>query len=515
MRTVGRILFGALLIFGLSSASAQMTVYEHDFDTPVGPEWSSNLRTTTPNLARIFLGRFAGENVRLNLDALPEHCSVTVSFDLLIIGSWEGSTGYFSGPDTWDLDASVPGECCPSENLLHASFANCACRYQSYPDTYPDVYHPGLTGAEEVESLGYHRDSVYHMSFTFYHWRDSLQLSFAGNQQLQNWTDESWGLDNLVVQVDTQSCCRAHRQLPSVLVPGSELPVEIDVHPNPGTQAYAVEEDPVGTWEVLSINDGGVYDEVSGLIKWGPFFGDSPRVLSYSLATPGGNLGTARFSGTISVDGINEGICGDTEVTGGSFHPADLNQDWAISDDELTGYAATWRRGDPWNGDPMMIPADFVTNAGMLWRSGGDYVFDKNANPPWSPAAGAKSGGGSLEAISSSLVAAIGVPVEMTLQAHPQEGTLAYLVKDQVPEGVSILDAGDGVFDATTRVLRFGPFFDDQERSLSYSFALSENSLQGVKRFQGSASYDGREVLASGTRVVQQVGVLNRNESEQ
>jgi len=483
MRIVGRILFGALLIFGLSSASAQMTVYEHDFDTPVGPEWSKNLRTTTPNLARIFLGRFAGENVRLNLDALPEHCSVTVSFDLLIIGSWEGSTGYFAGPDTWDLDASVPGECCPSENLLHASFANCSCRYQSYPDTYPNVYHPGLTGAEEVESLGYHRDSVYHMS-------------------------------NLVVQVDTQTCCRAHRRLPPVLVPASVLPVEIDVHPNPEAQVYTIEEDPVGTWDVLNINDGGVYDEASGLIKWGPFFGNTPRILSYSLSTPGGNLGTAYFSGTISVDGLSENICGDTGVTGGSYHPADLNQDWVITDDELTGYAATWRRGDPWTVDSLLIPADYVTNAGMLWKSGGDYVFDRNANPPWSPAGGTKIGGGSLQATSSSLVAAVGVPVEMTLQARPQKGTLAYLVEDQIPEGVSILDAGEGVFDATTGVLRFGPFFDDKERSLSYSFTLSEGNSGGIERFKGSASFDGLEVMASGNRVVQQVGVLNRDAPE-
>jgi len=463
--------------------------------------------------ARIFLGRFAGENVRLNLDALPEHCSVTVSFDLLIIGSWEGSTGYFAGPDTWDLDASVPGECCPSENLLHASFANCACRYQSYPDTYPNVYHPGLTGAEEVESLGYHRDSVYHMSFTFFHWRDTLQLSFAGNQQLQNWTDESWGLDNLVVQVDTQTCCRAHRRLPPIMIPASEMPVEIDVHPNPGTQVYTVEENPAGTREAVNINDGGVYDEVSGLIKWGPFFGDAPRVLSYALSTPG-NPGTARFRGTISVDGISENICGDTEVTGGSYHPADLNQDWVITDDELTGYAATWRRGDPWTVDSLLIPADYVTNAGMLWKSGGDYIFDRDANPPWSPAGGAKIGGGSLQANSTTLVAAIGVPVEMTLHARPQEGTLAYLVEDQIPEGVSILDAGEGEFDAATGILRFGPFFDDEERSLSYSFTLRGGNSLGIAIFKGSASFDGLEVPASGNRVVQRVGVLNRNEPE-
>lgn len=514
MKVFGRHFLVGITLLAASSLGAQSltTVYSHDFDSPVGWEWSTNTRTTTPNLERTFLGRFAGEAVLLNLTDLPEHCSVTISFDLLIIDSWEGSTGYYSGPDVWDLNASVPGDDCPVENLLHTTFANCSCGYQAYPDTFPNVYHPGLTGADEVESLGYERDSVYHLSFTFYHWRSDLQFSFAGSPLLQDWTDESWGLDNLVVQVNTESCCRAARRLPPVLVSNTDLPVTIDVHPNPDTQAYVVQEDPPSSWVPSEINDGGFYDEASGLIKWGPFFGEASRVLSYSLATPGGAYGTAHFNGTISVDGISESICGDTSVTGGSYHPADLNDDWVISNDEVTAYAAAWRLGEVWSRAPEIIPADFVTNAGMLWKAGGTYAFDRNSNPPWSSADSGKIGGGSLAASLSNLSVLPGSAVEVTLSAQPAAGTHAYSIQDLVPVGLDVSDAGEGIFDPSSRIIRFGPYFDDTQRELSYHVVV-EDSISTPKTFRGSASFDGQEVLATGARVLQGPGLVLHSDS--
>ena len=144
-------LLPVLLVFiaavPMATAQSHMTVYSHDFQTPVGPEWSQGDRTTSPNLTRTFLGRFGGEPVDLLLVGLPDHCSVTVTFELLVIGSWEGSVGHDAGADIFDVNAATPGDCCPVENLLHTTFANCNCRFQAYPETYPDVHLPGLTGA--------------------------------------------------------------------------------------------------------------------------------------------------------------------------------------------------------------------------------------------------------------------------------------------------------------------------------------------------------------------------------
>jgi len=509
MRILGRLLIGVLMLLWVAGAGAQVmtTVYSHDFETSVGREWSHNIRTLCPNHTRTFLGRFGDDNVRLNLVELPEHCSVTVSFDLLIIGSWEGSTGYFAGPDLWDLNASVPDDCCPVENLLHATFANCSCRYQSYPDTFPNVFHPGLTGAEEVDTLGYEQDSVYHMSFTFYHHQDELQLSFDGGPMLQILDDESWGIDNILVQVDSESCCRAIRYLPVNYAAGNDVPVKIEVDPNHEAQAYVLEENPPSGWAVSSMNDGGVFDEAAGLIKWGPFFGDAPRTLEYTLSVPTGVAGDFSFDGSISVDGTSEMICGDSEISAGSYHPADTNRNWVISDDEVTAYAASWRLGDPWSIEPEVIPGDFVTNAGLIWKAGGSYVFDGNANPPWVAVGGSKRGQGELLSSAGTDVVLDGVPVTMRLEVHPGTGTQAYLVQDRIPAGFKIVETGGGIFDAAGGVLRFGPFFDDQERSFSYRVVrLGSASLTAV--FHATASFDGFEVEQGGTRILQSVGLI-------
>jgi hypothetical protein len=68
-----------------------------------------------------------------------------------------------------------------------------------------------MTGANECYSLGYMfndvpnntnetMDSVYELSFAFAHTGNSLALNFGANG-LQGIGDESWGLDNVRVEV--------------------------------------------------------------------------------------------------------------------------------------------------------------------------------------------------------------------------------------------------------------------------------------------------------------------------
>ena len=138
-----------VLVAAGTSAQSFVTVYSHDFETYAGREWSRDTRSLTPNLHTTFLGRFGGVPVTLDLVDLPQHCLVRVSFELFIIGSWEGSVGQYAGPDIWDLNAYSRTNCCPVQNLIHATFANCECKYQTYPEDYPYVHNPGWTGADE------------------------------------------------------------------------------------------------------------------------------------------------------------------------------------------------------------------------------------------------------------------------------------------------------------------------------------------------------------------------------
>ncbi len=494
-----------ILIAAAAVASAQSltTVYSHNFQTAVGPEWSSNLRSTTPVGQRTFLGRFSGEAVALNLGPLPEHCSVTVSFELFVIGSWEGSVGHNAGADLFDVNASTPGDCCPVANLLHATFANCECRFQSYPETYPDVHLPGLTGAAEVNTLGYNPDSVYDLSFTFFHDQPYLRLSFAGSPNLQGVLDESWGIDNIVVAVDRDSCCRATRTLPPVFAPGERVPVVIEVTPQPRAQAYVVEEDVPYDFNAFNINDGGVVD--GELVKWGPYFGDTPRTLTYTVRVAQWVSGPITFDGTISVDGVSEPICGDTTIMPGTTHPADLDGDFLLEADEFTAYAAAWRRGEPWPTPPNPITANLVSNAGLLWRSGEAYLFDGSVTPPYQPASGFKAGGGSVTSRLGSTAFAPGDTVEVTLEVLPHTGTLATLVEERLPEGWAISDLGDGRFDASTRTLKFGPFFDAGPRTISYRLTHLGGDSRATA-LTGAASFNGVDVTVEGARLLLPAG---------
>jgi peptidoglycan/xylan/chitin deacetylase (PgdA/CDA1 family) len=68
-------------------------------------------------------------------------------------------------------------------------------------------------------------------------------------------------------------------------------------------------------------------------------------------------------------------------------HPADSNQDWVISINEVTAYGAAWRQGTSWGDGPSPITIDYVTRAGFLWRNGGAYRHESAGSGPsaWVP----------------------------------------------------------------------------------------------------------------------------------
>jgi len=494
----------ALLGVTLASAQSLVTVYSHDFETLPGPEWSNRDRDITPIGDRTFLGRFWSEPVMLELHNLPEHCSVTISFELFVIDSWEGSIGFNAGPDIWDLNVSSgPPSECPLENLLHTTFANCVCDYQAYPERFPNVHNPGLTDADEIDTLGYQDDSVYYLSFTFFHDESDLYFTFQGSPDLQPLKDETWGLDNVVVQMDTDErfCCRAQRSLPLVYGAGFPVEVAIDVSPDPRSQAHVIQETAPQGWTVSNIDNGGVWDGAAGLIRWGPFMDTQHRTLSYTAVPPIGASGSHDFSGIISVDGESEPLCGDTTVVPGGYHPADLNTNWRIGPNEFTALAAAWMQGDPWTNDPHPITADLVTNAGMLWRSGRTYLYDPSRQPPWVPAGGWAFGGGKAAGMLSSVGSG---EIEVEVLATPQSAGTTYAVEDSPPAGWSVdRISHSGHYDAETGSVRWGPFVDGQARTLTYVASPSEGENAGV--FAGIVSFDGAAVTISGLRGIDSV----------
>jgi hypothetical protein len=535
---ITRILACLCFILGavsLASSQSLVTVYSNGFDSPVESEWSSvdfawskyDL-DETPNGVRTFLGEYGGEPVTLDLYDLPEHCSVTITFDLLIINSWEGSVGWNAGPDIWDLDAFTrddwdpdayygSDDCCPVQNLIHTTFANCECKYQAYPQSYPDVHHPGWTGAAEINTLGYRwRDSVYKISVSFFHDAENLTFRFSATPELQYLEDESWGIDNLTVEMDTDGlyCCRATRKLPIAYGNDYEVPVAIDVSLNPNAQTHVIEEKPPLGWSVSNINDGGVFEGASGKIKWGPFYGTQARILSYTASPPSWASGTYTFSGSMVVDGESEEICGIDTIDPGSFHPVDLDSDWKVSATEFTAYGAAWKKGDPWSREPNPIPADYVTNAGMLWKNGEWYYYAPWEAPPWAssgrkvageqpepqPAKAEVKSGGLVESSFSSYLYDAGTPIQVSIAVTPEAGTIAYAVEDTPPQGwiVDDISAG-GTYDIGNGKVKWGIFFDDSPQTLTYS-VIPAIGAEGTISFSGLGSFDGVSVPITGHR---------------
>ncbi|MCP5115396.1 MAG: YkgJ family cysteine cluster protein, partial [bacterium] len=117
------------------------------------------------------------------------------------------------------------------------------------------------------------------------------------------------------------------------------------------------------------------------------FFDNQSRTLSYDATPPAGTTGTQTFSGTLSIDGSGEAICGDSQLDPATFHPADMSDNWLMEIDEVTAYGAAWKTGATWPRPPNPIPIDYVTNAGFLWKLGEVYHFDPAQDPPWVPGA--------------------------------------------------------------------------------------------------------------------------------
>lgn len=193
-------------------------LYSNDFSAVAGPEWSIQQTDITPGTpqhpADGFLGQFGNGDISLTLDRLPPHGGLRVSFDLYVIRSWDGNQivqgGALVGPDRWRLMVSG------GPTLLLTTFSNTDFNIsftyrQAYPGAFPGGDYPPRSGAAEVNTLGFlvdygglyqgALDAVYHFSYEVQHSAATLSLLFSA-AGLQDISDESWGIDNVIISSD-------------------------------------------------------------------------------------------------------------------------------------------------------------------------------------------------------------------------------------------------------------------------------------------------------------------------
>jgi hypothetical protein len=284
----------------LEQRDVPSTVYSRDFNPAtsatlapgVTANWSHTQKNPTPT-GNYFLGEFGNQSVTFTLNGLPAHESVNLAFDLYLIRTWDGNdTNY--GPDSWSVSTG-------GSTLLSSTFRNWRANGPNDTAAGQSQNFGGVgveggpfnsaTGASSVNSLGYTftndkgtqtLDSVYKFSFPVEHTGSSISFTFTGSG-LQGLSDESWGLDNVVVtatpprptvsvasiadasesQLDnpygvTDGAFRVSRTGSTA----SDLKVTL-ASPNPGSGAYAGDDDYESFPHTVTIPAGKGYVDVA------------------------------------------------------------------------------------------------------------------------------------------------------------------------------------------------------------------------------------------------------------
>ncbi len=176
---------------------------------------------------------------------------------------------------------------------------------------------------------------------------------------------------------------------------------------------------------------------------------------------------------------------------------------------ETTGYGAAWKRGDAWSVAPNPIPVNHVTRAGFLWRSGEAYRLDPTLGsaPAWWIPVGSGGQREAAPALDPDAVATRTVPEGsgervITLEVRPGSSASAHAMEERLSAGFTASEISDnGTFLPGEGVIRWGPFFDNQPRTLRYRLGAPEG-FTGEIALIGLVSADGSDFPISGTSVV-------------
>lgn len=304
----------------------------------------------------------------------------------------------------------------------------------------------------------------------------------------------------------------AQRELPDFYQPGQNMVVSISVKPSTSAIVYAIEDQPPVGWTVEQMSQGGVWDPINHKVKFGPFFDNTPRALTYETKPPLNATSSMEFIGMAVENDHQITIGGDTQISPALQHPADNDPpDWRLTIKEVTSYASAWRTGSSWPVPPNRIPISYVTRATLLWKGGEEYQFSGSVDIlplAWinTPRAGQMTGQTlSLQMIQErSAVSELttlftpGKNLPVTLVITPSSSAQSYAVEEELPAGWKAENVSDsGYFDG--QKVRWGPFFDNSPRSLRYQAVPAETTTE-LATFRGVASFDGEDVVISGQR---------------
>src|ERR1700761_6692358 len=196
------LLIGAVALIAMGPASAMATtIYSNDFESgslagfTLSSPWFMGV-DTAPNGQKFLGGLSYGYSAALTVDN-GAYDEVTISFDLYTINSLDGDAivPNWGTPDVFELN--VNGDTV----LMDASFTN----QPGWTQNYGGAGSAAGTGSDKslIGQLGYcfyGPDHTYHFTFTAFVNAAQTVFNFIGDTN-QGWSDEGYGVDNIVVSV--------------------------------------------------------------------------------------------------------------------------------------------------------------------------------------------------------------------------------------------------------------------------------------------------------------------------
>ena len=337
-------------------------------------------------------------------------------------------------------------------------------------------------------------------------------------------------------------------QLPELHVPGERFSVTNRVRLSENTIAYSVEERIPTGWTTGSINQSGRYDALTGKVKWGPFLDRVERDLVMELTPPLGTTNQVTFSGSGVFDGTSVPLSGSLTTSpllstitsqlpaqfadgelitlGLVVSPSASTRVYAVEDRIPAGWAVRsvshggtfdvqtrlvkW--GPYFSADPVVLTCELeaprtavsteATFAGVGSFDGLNLTI---------------AGQRRIKRIASEVTRSLPVEVLMngtlsvTNSVSPDPTVKVYAVEDELPSGTQADGISHGgVFDASTRRIKWGPFLDREPRLLSFTLRLSAE-VSGTLRFRGIGSFDGVQSAIGGQQETVVVAVSSLN----
>jgi alpha-tubulin suppressor-like RCC1 family protein len=167
-------------------------IFFDPFDAP-NPAWTGGTLIAAPSGVH-YLGDFVySDTLRLRLNDLPAHQRIQISFELYVIGPWQGSTGTLPGLWQFGYNGQTP--------WVSTTFSNLPGAAQNFPSNYPLGNYPWRTGAMGTDELGYSGvvDTRYQLAISQIHNTSDLDVIF---QSLNLPAGVRWGIDNVRIVLD-------------------------------------------------------------------------------------------------------------------------------------------------------------------------------------------------------------------------------------------------------------------------------------------------------------------------